>query len=351
VVYAYTGLPGSGKTLSSLALLLSELKAGRHVFCNIAGLDAMMVSFALDSGGGSGFSRSYVEARLHRFSLSFSDAIAEETRVFKKIFHDGSLCYSCSQGLELLIADVMSFRETVVILDECHEYLNPENWSVLRPFAKYISMARHYGHDLVLITQHISDIWIPIQKRIHETHDFFRGQLGFRTHYKERVYYGCNVLAKPGYVRQRVDDKRLYRLYRSHEGGATERMRYMSIWDSKKFIFFIFLFFLCCGFSFYNLRRGAAFLGTLSSPPAASPPAPRYSVDENVLWVKYVVCGNFDCRAVRPDGTAVTLPLDYDSGKYPLEVRKYVQGNNYGYPSSSGGGRGAAGGGVPDARR
>jgi len=350
MVYAYTGLPGSGKTLSSLVLLVSELRAERHVFTNIAGLDPLMISYVLSAKGGKVYSRSHVEKYLHRFTLSYGNELAAESKRFCVARKGGIVDYYNSEGLSLLIKDVMACHETVVILDECHEYLNPENFASLRPFVQYISMARHYGHDLILITQHITDIWVPIQKRIHETHDFFRGQLGIRTQYKERVYYGSNILTAPGYVRQRMDDKSLYKLYKSHESGAKERMNYMSIWKSWKFVGLLLFLLALIVIMILSFRYTFGYVERLKSPsPAAVQAVPRYSENSNIVYVKYVVCGNFNCRAVRPDGTSITLPLDYDSGKYPIEVRKYVPSNNYNYPSAPpSGGRSANG--VPNAR-
>jgi len=414
MVYAYIGLPGSGKTLSSLALLLSELRAGRHVFTNIAGLDPTMVAYALSSKKrGDHYGLTYVEKYLHRFTLEYdvevgvangdasgnaavngpvtlnrfaspsqnvpfarrslgvSKSIAEPSPASKiapvvdkkpavnldhlyRVKHkSGVTNYYNVEGLSLLIKDVMSCKETVVILDECHEYLNPENFAVLRPFVKYISMARHYGHDLILITQHISDIWQPIQKRIHETHEFFRGQLGIRTHYKERVFYGANILAAPGYVRQRVNDKSLYHLYKSHEGDVKEHLPYMSIFKSVKFISLLaFLFVVVC-FVLWKSQGAIAFLNRKSRGELytdVKDTVPRYSRADNVIYVKYVVCGNFDCKAVRPDGTIITLPLDYASGRYPLEVRKYVQNSGSYYPSEPVPGSGSKSGRVQNAR-
>jgi hypothetical protein len=405
MVYAYVGLPGSGKTLTSLVLLLSELRAGRHVFTNIAGLDPLMISYALSARyarkGDYSFNLSYVNKYLHRFTLEYDAdfgvsaaesnvgvnapvapvndfarrsfaqgsayrgklSVPSEMDASKKLpavslekfrvkKNDGIFNYYNSEGLALLINDVMLHKEAVVILDECHEYLNPENFSVLRPFVKYISMARHHGHDLVLITQHISDIWGPIQKRIHETHEFFRGQLGIRTHYKERVFYGSNILAAPGYVRQRVNDKSLYKLYMSHEVGVKEHLPYMSVFKSFKFIGFIVFFFVCVVFVAFMAPRAFVFLdkknkGELYTSVADT--VPRFFQNENVLYVKYVVCGYYDCKAVRPDGTTVTLPLDYASGKYPLEVRKYVPNSNA-YSVGAMPGAGAKSG-LPNARR
>jgi len=338
MVICYTGLPGGGKSLSAIQdFVLPELRRGRHVFCNIAGLSPMLIASRLSSPGNV-VSTSYVNRYLHRFSMSFNDDEAARTKVFRRELKDGSVHYSNIEGLILLVNDVMSYNETVLILDECHEYLAAENWKALRPFAKYVSMARHYGHDLVLITQHVMDIWEPLQRRVHETHDFVRGKLGFKTQYMEKVYYGCNVFVAPGYVRQRVNDKSLYMLYESHSGGAKEHLGYISIWKDRKLLALVALAVFCLFFSAYRLRDGlfGSYNRSVSSS-SVSVPAPEYSRDANVLYVKYVVCGSFDCRATRPDGTVITLPLDYASGKYPVEVKKYVPGSSspslgFGFP-------------------
>jgi len=162
MVYAYVGLPGSGKTLSSLALLLSELRAGRHVFTNIVGLDPFMISLAL-SARGKEFTLSHVDKYLHRFTLEYGvnlgdpapaapipsspnvipasvpgfrrlgsagdstasvasssgsypvrklSASLDKYRVKRK---GGVVSYYNSEGLSLLLNDVMSRGESVVI--------------------------------------------------------------------------------------------------------------------------------------------------------------------------------------------------------------------------------------------
>lgn len=45
MIIAYTGLPGGGKSLSALDdYILPALRAGRHVFSNIVGLDPLRLS-------------------------------------------------------------------------------------------------------------------------------------------------------------------------------------------------------------------------------------------------------------------------------------------------------------------
>jgi zona occludens toxin (predicted ATPase) len=353
VIIAYTGLPGGGKSLSAIAdYVLPELRRGRHVFCNISGLSPLMVSVKLGTRGNA-VTTPYVNRYLHRFSMSFNDDEASRSKVFRRVLDDGSVYYANVEGLLALLSDVMAFNELgsepVVVLDECHEYLASDNWKALRPFAKYVSMARHYKHDLVLITQHISDIWEPLRLRVHETHEFVRGRLGFRTQYMERVYHGCNVFVDPASTHQRFNDKSLYMLYSSHDGGGKEHLGYVSIWRNRKILLFVFLVFFLLFFSLYNLRHGlfGAFGEKYSQPPA---PAPEYSLGSNVLFVKYVVCGAFDCKATRPDGSVLTLPLDYASGRYPVEVRKYVPVSNSSF-GPPGFGAPSPGPGVPHAPR
>jgi zona occludens toxin (predicted ATPase) len=323
MIIAYTGLPGGGKSLSALQdYVLPQLRKERHVFCNIVGLDPMCISMKL------GVTTSDVNRFLHRFSLSFNDDSARGNKEHCVMNEDGSMYYANAEGLDGLVCDVMVYRESVLIIDECHEYLSPSNYVYLASFKQYLSMARHYGHDVVLITQHISDIWEPLRNRIHETHNFARGVLGFRTQYRESVYYGSNILKDPGYTRQRINDKSLYRLYRSHDGGAKEHLGYISIWKNKKFVSYLLLFLVLVSYGGYTIFSKGIF-GDLDKKAETAAPAPEHSAVSNVVYVKYVVCGAYDCKATRPDGTTLTLPLDYASGRYPIEIRRYgnAQGN------------------------
>jgi len=336
MIIAYTGRPGGGKSLSALAdYVIPQLAKERHVYCNITGLDPLRFAGRLN------VPTSQINKYLHRFAMAFDDTEAREKREFFATRPDGSRYYSDVAGLQKLLEDLMQHKEAVLILDECHEYLCSENWRVLKPFLKYLSMARHYGHDIILITQHISDIWEPLRYRIHETHNFTRGALGLRTHYRENVYGGWNVFAEPSYTKNRMNDKSLYALYKSHDDGAKEHMSYSSIWRNKKLVAMIVFVFLCIGYSVRNIMT-KGILGNVgrSAVPVVAPSAEpdKYNTSSNVIYVKYVVCGNYDCKATRPDGSVLTLPLDYASGRYPIEVRKYVPNGSSavsGYPSGA----------------
>ena len=86
MIICYTGLPGGGKSLSAIAdYVLPELRRGRHVFCNIVGIDPLMVAFKLTASmsvNGNAVTTSYVNRYLHRFSISFNDVILNSSFVF-----------------------------------------------------------------------------------------------------------------------------------------------------------------------------------------------------------------------------------------------------------------------------
>jgi zona occludens toxin (predicted ATPase) len=327
VVIGFTGKPGSGKSLTVISdYLLPQLNAKRMVFCNVVGLDPMCIAARL------GVTTSEVCRYLVRFELVFDDDEAKSSGVFKKELEDGSFYYANAEGFALLVEDVMSHSEAVFILDECHEYLSPLRYRELLPFQKYLSMARHYGHDLVLLTQHVTDIWEPLANRLHQTHVFERGALGFRTIYKEYGFAGNNIYSRPRFTRNRKDDKSIYSLYQSHREGAKEHLSYVSVWRNKKLVAMLLFGFFGMFFFLFNMVFGSGLFGWAEKPKAevAEAPVNKYKELDNVVYVKYVVCGDYSCIATRPDGTAVNLPLDYESGKYPVKVRRFDvnKGNN-----------------------
>jgi zona occludens toxin (predicted ATPase) len=329
VIIAYTGLPGGGKSLSSIPdFLLPALREGRAVFSNIAGLEPMAIAAWL------GVNTPRVNRLLRRFSMSFRDNAAEQDRVFFRRLDDGSAHYSNAEGLSLLLGEVCAAEgDPLVVFDECHEYFNPRNFAQLEPFLKYLSMARHDCHDILLITQHVRDIWEPLLNRVHETHTFERGRFGLRSQYIHRRFAGVNIMASPVAVQSRVNDRSIYGLYASHrKKGAKERLGYgVSIFRSRKLLFMAalaFYFIVSSAWSFFSGGGvfGPAQKASAESRGSPSAPAPEAAADANVIYVKYVVCGAWDCKATRPDGTVIALPLDYASGRYPLEVRKYAPG-------------------------
>lgn len=320
MIIAYTGLPGGGKSLSALEdYLLPALRANRHVFSNIVGLVPLQISNML------GTTSSTVNRYLHRFALGFDDDRAAKEQRYMHTRDDGTKYYANVQGLEKLMDQVMEYNEALFILDECHEFLAPENWKLLGKFRKYLSMARHYGHDIVLITQHIDDIWQPIKNRIHETHNFVRGQLGSKNQYSEVVYHGHNVYGDPAFKKNRLNNKRLYVLYASHDNGAQEHLKYISIWQNKKFVALLSVGVSMLIFSVFFIFSNGGISGMLMSvvPETGKTKPTRYNEsDMKVVYVRYVVCDLVQCKGVKPDGSVILLPLDYDSGKYPFRVER-----------------------------
>jgi len=310
MIIGYTGLPRSGKSLSVIQdFLLPFLRRGRRIYTNIDGIDFLMLGHV---AGIPSF-----EVRKQVFVFPSEMNLSE---------------------LEKIVVELEKTQNSLLILDECHEWLSPENWKQLKFFRSFLSMCGHMGHDIVLISQSIDDIWEPLRNRVHETHVFVRGKLGFRSVYEEFVYRGCNIYTAPAYKNNRKDDKKLYACYRSMNSGADDKaVKYVSIWKNKKLLGMIFfVFFLISLFIALLATHGTSFFpsvpGVSSSSAAVAKKVNRYDRQSNVIYVKYVSCDLTLCTGVRADGSTFILPLDYESPKYPFKIEPIPRG---GVPSSS----------------
>lgn len=337
MIIAYTGLPGGGKSLSALDdYILPALRAGRHVFSNIVGLDPLRIANLL------GQNTPYINRFLHRFEIYFDPEVLDSAKrgKYKKVDINSNLkkqrdktglvTYYNLEGMDLLLDDVMSYKEALFVVDECHEYLSPDNWLLLGKLKKYLSMARHYGHDILLITQHIDDIWPPLKNRVHETHNFVRGSYGSKNQYIEQVYHGWNVARDPAFTKNRLNNKTLYALYASHDNGAKEHLKYISIWQNKKLVALLGggVLLLVVGITSVINKGGPAGLIATKGIQTQLEDPKKYDSSKNIVFVKYVVCDAYQCKAVLPDGKIMLLPLDYDSGKYPLQIKRVHRENS-----------------------
>lgn len=303
MIIAYTGRPGAGKTLSALEdYVLTALKEGRHVFTNIRGLCSIRIA-----------------AYLRRSTPSV-----------RRLLHDYSKMDWTHDNLNSLLAELKKYREAVLVLDECHIWLSPDMHASLGQMRIFLSLHRHGAFDVIIITQHILDIWPPLMRRIEETHVFERGKKGFRTVYDEHIYFGSRVddTVKPVTTKSRKNNTRMYSLYMSRDEGTEEKMEYMSIWANKKLVFYV-------GFSFVGtivvlylfLTKGLFGWATSHHETAAKlEAAPRIEAGKNVVYVRYVSCDLTSCRATQPDGSILVLPVDYESGRYPFVVRRVPRG-------------------------
>ena len=309
MIIGYTGLPRSGKSLSVISdYIIPFILKGRRVYTNIAGLDPMLLG--------------------HHLGLT-----SVETRKALYLFP----AEMNMKGLQTVVEQLQKEKNSLLVLDECHEWLSPENWKELKFFRSFLSMCGHSGHDIILLSQSIEDIWEPLRNRVHETHIFVRGKLGFRTGYEEFVYRGSNIYLDFAFKNNRKDDKSIYGLYASTEKDANDKaVKYISIWQNRKLQFSILLTVFCFAFVGWRLSVDGVPLSNLSHK--SDEPAKRISTSDNVIYVKYVACTETMCTGLRPDGTTINLPLDYDSGKYPFEVRRVPknvsQNNNSIMPSA-----------------
>lgn len=297
MIIAMTGPTGSGKSLSSVKYhLLPALKKGRHVYTNITGLNPMMLGFVLG---------------MHTYEV-------------KRLLHYVDIQKDL-KSLDDVVLDLSKNLNSILILDECHLWLTGSDYKKLENFRVFLSLHRKGGFDVVLITQHVNDLWDPIINRIHETHVFDRGKLGIKTQYYEHIFAGADINRKPMATHHRRDDKRIYNLYQSRDQGSEETLSYLSIWSNKSFVIrVVFIGFALTFIAGFFLTHGI--FGDMAKTETKLESAPRMEAGKTVIYVRYVSCDLTSCRGVLPDGSSTLLPVDYESGKYPFTVRRVPHG-------------------------
>jgi zona occludens toxin len=143
VIAIVTGPPGSGKSFYAVRKMIDQLERGRYVATNLA------------------LEPDWIERAVNRHPLRW--AIPGRRRRLTQRWQDRSF-HATGEGAlnELLNVRLRGKGEGrgVMVLDEAHHWMNARTWKdedrlrLLRFFASH----RHYGWDVYLLTQDISNI-------------------------------------------------------------------------------------------------------------------------------------------------------------------------------------------------
>lgn len=166
-----TGLPGSGKTLLAVELIKQNSSSEdiRPVFSNISGL---------------------AHDKLRTFELENPDT-----------WYDLP-------------------PHSIIIIDECQRWFRPRpNGSTVPKFISELETHRHYGHDIILITQHPRLVDIHVRKLVEQHQHVVRP---FGMNYRKlHEWQSCNedpapsTTEKDALVKKIAFDKKLYDCYKS----------------------------------------------------------------------------------------------------------------------------------------
>lgn len=151
MIVGFVGTPGSGKSYDAVKKILFNLKKGRHVYTNIDGMDDpghqenIKMMCGLDDWA---------------FDRQFHFLKKDEVPQFWKIARPGSM----------------------IVLDEIHKVFNCRDWQSKKnlDFADWASTHRHYGFDLILITQDMEKVEKQVRSLLEWTYvyrkvNFFGG--------------------------------------------------------------------------------------------------------------------------------------------------------------------------------
>jgi zona occludens toxin (predicted ATPase) len=156
MIRAHVGTPGGGKTYSAVVSILENLKRGRQVYTNIDGIDdekhREMIRHLIE-GSDTGVEN------LHHLS-------AEQAACFWVHCDPGSL----------------------IVIDEVHKLWSSRSYSSdsNKAFADWCSTHRHYGYDVILITQSLDKIDGHVRSLIEWTYRYKK--IGFMGGLVNRSY-------------------------------------------------------------------------------------------------------------------------------------------------------------------
>ena len=201
MIIGFAGTPGSGKSYEAIKKILDNLKLLRKVYTNIDGLQdpekREMIKFytGLD------------DFELQTNLIHFTD---EEMQTFWDKVDEGAL----------------------IVIDEVHRLFSNRDWNTTtnRRFTDWASTHRHYGYDVVLITQDMEKVDKHARSLLEWTY-FFRkiNQFGglVKKKYSCFAYSGDDSKGKPITTTTRTYDPKVFACYSSYGSKVAKELGIM----------------------------------------------------------------------------------------------------------------------------
>jgi zona occludens toxin (predicted ATPase) len=258
-----TGVPGSGKSLALVKrYIIPALIKGRRIYTNLDGLNDPSPN-------------PYILA------LSFASGVPPED-VEKLIFSIPEKDYN--RVLSTMPAGAIAVIDEAQIFWNSRDYSTDNNKNILPYFQKH----RHYGHDIILATQHFEQLDSGI-RRLAEIHYRLKRMrnIGLNMVVKVSVFsQGLSIEVKPVASEAWTIDKSIFGCYKSYENNKIAEVKYKShnVFMRSPLMWVCFLFFVYFAYYVWSgqlsaLMRGEVFLkgrGVSSSSfdPLSDSPSP-----------------------------------------------------------------------------
>ncbi len=202
MILAFVGTPGSGKTYEAVQRILENLMKGRVIYTNIEGI--------------------------------FDPACQEMQKMLT-----GLGDYGLARLLKPIDNDqIHEFWEHVepnayIVLDEIHKHFSNREWQSKqnKQFGFWASTHRHYGYDVLLITQSMERVDAAIRPLLEWTYVFKKiNYFGSWINNSYTCYaYTCDdINAKPVQQDNRSYNKKIFLCYKSYVSKDTKELGIMS---------------------------------------------------------------------------------------------------------------------------
>lgn len=286
MIICYEGTPGSGKSYDAVKKILDNLKRGRKVYTNIDGM-------------GDSAKREYIIKLLGFDDLALSINFKYFDRNDEKLFN---FWEHMEQG-------------SIMVLDEAQNYFGNRDWQTdkNKAFCKWASTHRHYGYDVILITQDFEKIDSHVRTLVEWTYRYRKMNFfGSVVKNKYIVYaFAGEPSGKSLSKHIRTYDHRVFFCYESYVSKDIKELKIQShinilkhpIFYAVPVMFLIFFFFFMkSGFSKGEIIPGsyAAIAATKKHNIVSDKPAIARSKPV-IIEYKDLMNNNINKPIVKPD--------------------------------------------------
>jgi zona occludens toxin (predicted ATPase) len=197
MIICYEGTPGSGKSLDAVCKIIDNLRLGRTVYTNIAGLD---------------------------------NPVCREHIKIKAKLDDYEIATRLIYLSDIQITDPSNYvkQGALIVIDEVHKRLNARNWQTAqnKVWTDWGSTHRHGGFDVVLITQGLEKVDSQIRGLVEFTHRYKKNNYFGR--FLERKYFvkvyeedSTKIIGR----RSGSYDQSIFKCYKSYVAGNIKEQK------------------------------------------------------------------------------------------------------------------------------
>jgi len=295
--------PGSGKTLVIVQREIPHaLKAGKKVYHNIRGLNAVKLAYYCKLFPED--VESQLEYMYEPYIIDFvaSHGLQDECNKIGLVGIEERYAKDLSPVFASAVPEILGHiaklpKNYLIVLDEAQIFIPATDFKEEKnvKFFEYASIHRHLGHELILATQHEDNVDVKLRRIANLLIYMYRRDiLGvlFRNTVTERHYAGC-ATGNPELLNKYVTkyDKRVFGLYKSYiAGDIVEVRKFRSVWRNSFLFFLVAVFIASCVFFVPKFLRMWGIVGkpVPVSAPAEKMPSPFDYLGEHEEYY----CGN-----------------------------------------------------------